>query len=211
MKILAFDTAFAAVSACVMRDGAIVASRRVELARGHAEILLPMIGEVLAEAGLGAQDMTRIATTLGPGHFTGLRAGLAAAQGLGLATGAALVGLTSFAVLAAEIEPLQPGERRLIAFDSKRAEAFVQLDDEPPFAALPESFVPAGERFLVAGDRAAEFAAALEKAGKQARVAKGPMLPDARTLARLAATAEPSARLLPLYIHPPAITTPKRS
>lgn len=210
MKILAFDTAFAAVSACVTRDGAVIAARRVDLARGHAEILLPMIGEVLAEAGLAAQDLTRIATTLGPGHFTGLRAGLAAAQGLGLATGATLIGLTSFAVLAADLEPPHPGERRLIAFDSKRAEAFVMLDDESPFAAQPEGFAPTGERFLVAGDRAAEFAAALERAGKVARVAKGPMLPDARPLARLAATAAASTRLLPLYIHPPAITTPKR-
>ncbi|MBI3506211.1 MAG: tRNA (adenosine(37)-N6)-threonylcarbamoyltransferase complex dimerization subunit type 1 TsaB [Proteobacteria bacterium] len=210
MKILAFDTAFAAVSACVARDGAVLAWRRAELARGHAEILLPMIGEVLAEAGLSARDMDRIATTLGPGHFTGLRAGLAAAQGLGLATGASLVGLTSFAVVRAGIEPSLPGERCLIAFDSKRAEAFVELDDEAPYAAVPDGFAPAGERFLVAGDRAAAFAEALVRAGKQARLAAGPALPDARALARLAATAAPATRLLPLYIHPPAITVPKR-
>jgi tRNA threonylcarbamoyladenosine biosynthesis protein TsaB len=210
MNILAFDTAFAAVSACVARDGEVLAWRRVEMARGHAEALLPMIGEVLAEAGIEAQALTRVATTLGPGHFTGLRAGLAAAQGLGLATGARLVGITSFAAIAAGLEPLLAGERRLIALDSKRAEAFVALDDETVFAASPVGFEPEGDAFLVAGDRAAEFAAALASAGKQARIAAGPALPDARALARLARTAEPVGRLVPLYIHPPATTAPKR-
>jgi tRNA threonylcarbamoyladenosine biosynthesis protein TsaB len=149
MNILAFDTAFAAVSACVARDGEVLAWRRVEMARGHAEALLPMIGEVLAEAGIEAQALTRVATTLGPGHFTGLRAGLAAAQGLGLATGARLVGITSFAAIAAGLEPLLAGERRLIALDSKRAEAFVALDDEAPFAASPAGFAPAGDAFQI--------------------------------------------------------------
>jgi len=210
MKILAFDTAFAAVSACVARDGEVLAWRRVEMARGHAEALLPMIGEVLAEAGLAVPDMTRIATTLGPGHFTGLRAGLAAAQGLGLATGAALVGITSFAAVAGGLEPVLAGERRLIALDSKRAEAFAMLDDEAPFAASPEGFAPAGDSFLVAGDLAAVFAEVLARAGKRARIAAGPALPDARTIARLAATTDPVGRLVPLYIHPPATTAPRR-
>jgi hypothetical protein len=86
----------------------------------------------------------------------------------------------------------------------------VALDDEAPFAVSPAGFAPAGETFLVAGDRAAEFAAALASAGKRARIAAGPALPDARVLARLARTAEPVGRLVPLYIHPPATTTPKR-
>jgi tRNA threonylcarbamoyladenosine biosynthesis protein TsaB len=209
MNILAFDTAFAAVSACVARDGAVRAWRRVELARGHAEILLPMVREVLDEAGIEAGALDRIATTLGPGHFTGLRAGLAAAQGMGLATGAALVGVTSFAALAAALEPPRAGERRVIAFDSKRAEAFVEIDGGTPFAATPADFAPDGERFVVAGDRAAEFAAALARLGRTARVADGPALPDARALARIARAAEPAARLVPLYIHPPATTAPQ--
>ena len=210
MKILAFDTAFAAVSAGVTVDGEVLAWRRAEMARGHAEVLLHMVGEVLALAGMTARELTRIATTRGPGHFTGLRAGLAAAQGLGLATGADLVGITSFAAIAGEIEPARPGERRIIALDSKRAEAFVAIDDETPFAAAPEGFSPSGESFLVAGDRAGAFVAALQAAGKQARVAAGAALPDARAVARLALAAEPVGRLLPLYIHPPATTTPRR-
>jgi tRNA threonylcarbamoyladenosine biosynthesis protein TsaB len=210
MNILAFDTAFAAVSACVRRDGVEVAHRRVDAARGHAELLLPMVGEVLAEAGIEPRSLARIATSPGPGHFTGLRAGLAAAQGMALASGAALVGIDGFAALRAEIEPAAAGERLLIAFDSKRAEAFVKIDGEKPFAAAPDGFAPPGERFLVAGDRAGEFAQALQRAGRQARVAAGPSLPDARAMARLAETAAPVERLVPLYIHPPATTSPRR-
>ncbi|MBI1244671.1 MAG: tRNA (adenosine(37)-N6)-threonylcarbamoyltransferase complex dimerization subunit type 1 TsaB [Alphaproteobacteria bacterium] len=210
MNILAFDTAFAAVSACVRRDGVEVSCRRVDAARGHAEVLLPMVAEVLAEAHLEARALTRIATSCGPGHFTGLRAGLAAAQGMALASGAALVGIDAFTALRAEIEAPVAGERLLIAFDSKRTEAFLALDDEPPFAAAPAGFAAPGERFLLAGDRAADFAAVLTQSGRQVRIAAGPALPDARTLARIAETAMPSDRLVPIYIHAPATTSPRR-
>jgi tRNA threonylcarbamoyladenosine biosynthesis protein TsaB len=210
MKILAFDTAFAAVSAAVSVDGAVRAWRRTETPRGHAELLLPMLAEVLGEAGLSARDLDRIATNRGPGHFTGLRAGIAAAQGLALAGGAELWGFTSFAVLAAGLDAPAAGERRVIAFDSKRAEAFVEVDGETPVACLPADFAPTGERFVVAGDRAAEFAAVLVARGHFARVADGPALPDARGLLRLAqaATGTPPPPV-PLYIHPPATTAPK--
>lgn len=210
MKILAFDTAFAAVSAAVSVGGATVAWRRVDTPRGHAELLLPMIAAVLGEAGLAARDLDRVATDRGPGHFTGLRAGIAAAQGLALAGGVGLWGFTSFAVLAAGLDPPAAGERRVIAFDSKRAEAFVRIDDETPVACLPADLAPAGDRFVVAGDRAPEFAAALQARGRIARVAEGPTLPDARLLLRLAqaATGTPQAPV-PLYIHPPATTAPK--
>jgi len=210
MNILAFDTAFASVSACVRRGGAQVAHRRVDAARGHAELLLPMVAEVLAEAGLTASMLARIVTSPGPGHFTGLRAGLAAAQGMALAAGAALVGVDGFAAVRAAIERPVAGERLLIAFDSKRAEAFLALDGGAPFAATPEGFQPAGERFLVAGDRAAEFVQTLVRAGRQARIAAGPQMPDAGTMALLAETAQPVDRLVPVYIHPPATTAPRR-
>jgi tRNA threonylcarbamoyladenosine biosynthesis protein TsaB len=206
MKLLALDSAFASVSACVWVDGKIAAVRHRALAHGHAETLLPLIEAALAEAGMRARDLTRIAVTLGPGHFTGLRAGLAAAQGLIAATGAEAVGIDCFAVVAATMPESRPGERRLIAFDSKRDEAFVKLDDEAPFAAAPASFAAPGESFLVGGDAAAAFAHAL---GKKARLADAPALPRADLLAPLAAIAAPVAKLVPLYIHPPAITPAK--
>jgi tRNA threonylcarbamoyladenosine biosynthesis protein TsaB len=210
MKILAFDTSFAAVSACVRVDGAVRAWRHVATARGHAEILLPLVAEVLAQAGIGAGDVDCVATVRGPGHFTGLRAGIAAAQGFSQASGAKLIGFDAFAVVAAQMGPIQGQERRLIVLDSKRSEAFFQLDGQTPGVAALHDFTASGDAFLVGGDLAAAFAAVLQAQGKTARLDPGEALPDARTVAALAQFA-PAADgpLLPLYIHPPATTTPK--
>ena len=209
MKLLALDSAFAAVSAAIWIDGRIVAANYQKLTTGHAEALLPLIVKTLDEAGIKALDLTRIGVTIGPGHFTGLRAGLAAAQGLATACGAEYAGIDCFAVVASALSKPASDERLLIAFDSKRDEAFVRVDQEAPFAATPSSLVVAGDSFLIGGDRAAEFAAALTASGKRARVAEGPALPRADLLAPLAANAAPVAKLVPLYIHPPAITQAK--
>lgn len=209
MKLLALDSAFAAVSAAVWINGRIVAANHTPLSTGHAEALLPLIAETLAQAGIKALDLTRIGVTIGPGHFTGLRAGLAAAQGIATACGAEYAGLDCFAVVASALPKPAAGERLLIAFDSKRDEAFVRVDTETPFAATPSGFAASGDSFLVGGDRAAEFAVALVASGKRARVAEGPALPRADLLAPLAAHAVPVAKLTPLYIHPPAITQAK--
>lgn len=209
MKLLALDSAFAAVSAAVWIDGRIVAANHTPLSTGHAEALLPLIAETLAQAGIKALDLTRIGVTIGPGHFTGLRAGLAAAQGIAIACGAEYAGIDCFAVVASALPKPAAGERLLIAFDSKRDEAFVRVDTETPFAATPSGFAASGDSFLVGGDRAAEFAAALVASGKRARAAETPALPRADLLAPLAAHAVPVAKLTPLYIHPPAITQAK--
>ncbi|MCA3260669.1 MAG: tRNA (adenosine(37)-N6)-threonylcarbamoyltransferase complex dimerization subunit type 1 TsaB [Telmatospirillum sp.] len=210
MNILAFDTSFAAVSACVRVDGQVRAWRHVATARGHAEILLPMVADVLAEAGLAASSIACVATVRGPGHFTGLRGGIAAAQGFAQASGARLVGFDAFAVVAAQMGVPGAQERRLIVFDSKRAEAFFQLDGQVPGAVKPVDFAPTGDAFLVGGDVAAVFAERLRALGKAARIDPGESLPDARTLAALAESSDPvGGPLLPLYIHPPATTVPK--
>jgi tRNA threonylcarbamoyladenosine biosynthesis protein TsaB len=209
MNILAFDTSFAAVSACILVDGQVRAYRHIPTARGHAELLLPLLAELLAQAGLGTDAIARVAVVRGPGHFTGLRAGIAAAQGFAAASGAALVGFDAFAVVGAQMGAVAAGERRLIAFDSKRAEAFIQLDETPPTAQAAADFDPTGDAFLVGGDRAELFATRLRALGKQARIDPGLPLPDAKTLAVLAQNTVAAGPLAPLYIHPPATSTPK--
>ena len=104
MNILAFDTCLGAVSVAVRRRGAggewLMRHACETRERGHAERLMPMVAETMAAAGLAFSDLDRIAVTVGPGSFTGVRVGVAAARGLALASGIAVVGATSLAVMA---------------------------------------------------------------------------------------------------------------
>ncbi len=103
MRILAIDTALEACSAALLDTGeaAIIASQSRAMTRGHAEAIIPLIGEVIGETGLDFADLDRIAVTTGPGSFTGLRVGIAAARAIALAAGKPAVGLTTLAALAA--------------------------------------------------------------------------------------------------------------
>jgi tRNA threonylcarbamoyl adenosine modification protein YeaZ len=85
--LLALDTCFASCSVAVFDLGNchVVAERRELLERGHAELVGPMVRSALADARISVSDLTRVAVTTGPGTFTGIRIGLAFAQGLALA------------------------------------------------------------------------------------------------------------------------------
>ncbi len=177
MKVLAFDTAAAACAVAVL-DEARVVERRQPMARGHAEALLPLILEVLGEAGLSFADLDLLAVTVGPGAFTGLRVGLAAARGLRLASGLPCLGVPTLAALAATARRQAACQEPVLAvLDSKRGDVYAQLfaaDGAPAGAAqavaidsLP-ALVPAGG-VRVAGDAAETVTAALRAAGIPAR------------------------------------------
>jgi tRNA threonylcarbamoyladenosine biosynthesis protein TsaB len=196
-----------------------LAYERREMRHGHAEALLPMISRVIATAGLVASDIDVVAVSTGPGGFTGIRAGLAAAQGLALATEARLIGVSSFAAVAALVS--KADTPLLVALDSRRADPYVQLfagDGSPttePAAVLPEhlsTYVAAigGAGLRIAGD-AAEAAAAAATALDHIEVLPETP-PDARgvlgaALAQLAASVQSSVR--PLYLRPPDVSFPK--
>lgn len=101
MKILAFDTALDACSVALWADGEIIAHSFQERRRGHAETLMVMVEDVRRSALLEYSDLDRLAVTVGPGGFTGLRIGLAAARGMALATGLPLFGVTTLEAVAA--------------------------------------------------------------------------------------------------------------
>jgi tRNA threonylcarbamoyladenosine biosynthesis protein TsaB len=218
--VLAFDSAGSACSATIGRDGAVLAYERREMRHGHAEALLPMIDRVTTAAGIAPRDIEVIAVSTGPGGFTGIRAGLAGAQGLALATGAKLIGISSFAAVAALCP--QADTHLLVALDSRRAEPYVQLFDGhgapagDPTAVFPEhlsahvgaGIISAGLR--IAGDAAETAAAALTSFTPIS------ILPDtapdaqgvlAAALDQLANAGESSVR--PLYLRPPDVSFPK--
>ena len=99
-NILAIDTAFAACSVAVRGPADVAFCRHEPMTTGHAERLFPMIQEVLEETALTFQNIDAIAVTIGPGSFTGVRVGIAAARGLALATGLPTLGATSLATIA---------------------------------------------------------------------------------------------------------------
>jgi tRNA threonylcarbamoyladenosine biosynthesis protein TsaB len=231
MILLAIDTATDACSATLWADGAVAAHRSAAMARGHAEALMPMVVEVIGAAELNFADLTGVAVTVGPGAFTGLRIGLSAARGIGLAAGIPVLGATTLevvarAVPAAERAPDRHGANVVAAIESKRADLYVQAfgpDLAPlgaPASVMPEALAAAlpGGPLVLAGDGAARAAAALDAAqvgpGRITLSTSGPH-PDTRVLAALAAgrladAARPEDMPAPepLYLRPPDAKLP---
>ena len=87
MIILAIDTALDYCAAAVLDAGTrtMLAQETLEMKRGHAEALMPLIARVMKASGRSYLDLDRVAVTTGPGSFTGLRVGISAARGIGLA------------------------------------------------------------------------------------------------------------------------------
>lgn len=221
VNVLAFDTAGAACSAAVLRAGTLSARRFAAMARGQAEALMPMIATVLEEAEMTVGALDMIAVTVGPGAFTGLRIGLAAARGLALASGVPVLGITSFAAVAAQVAPASLAGRTLVvALDSKRREFYLQafrggMPADDGALVAPESvpdWLPAGP-LLLAGDAAPSLERLLAGT-RELPLASGPGLADAADVARLAAGAwRPGMRPPlpePLYLRAPDTTMPRR-
>ncbi|MCB1348391.1 MAG: tRNA (adenosine(37)-N6)-threonylcarbamoyltransferase complex dimerization subunit type 1 TsaB [Maritimibacter sp.] len=94
--ILAFDTSAAHCAAALLVGDEIVQSRVEEMKRGQAERLMPLLEELLAEAGLGWRDLDAVAVGIGPGNFTGIRIAVSTARGLALGLGRPAVGVDGF-------------------------------------------------------------------------------------------------------------------
>ncbi len=184
--------------------------------RGHAEALMPMVIEVLAAADGVFSDLDMVAVTIGPGSFTGLRIGLAAARGMALAASLPCFGITTLEAVAESIDPRRyPDKVVLAALDSKRGDIFIQAFGAvdrplgPPVAVSADDLpgaVPAGP-VVVAGSAADTAVRVLTDAGIQA-VTAAPAVPVAAAVAAIAArrrrdgvkSLRPPS---PLYLRPP--------
>jgi tRNA threonylcarbamoyladenosine biosynthesis protein TsaB len=100
--VLALDCAISGLGVAVVRDGICLASLREE-GRDQAARLLPVVASVLRDAGVGRHELSLIAVTTGPGSFTGVRVGLAAARGLAVGLGVPLAGLSTTSVLLGQV------------------------------------------------------------------------------------------------------------
>ena len=117
MRLLALDTATECCSAALLIDERLL-TRETELARGHAERILPMIDELLGEAGMGLRSLDAIAFGRGPGSFTGVRLAASITQGLAFGAGLGVVAISDLRALA----------QRAFAEDSRVARALVCSD-----------------------------------------------------------------------------------
>ena len=129
MLILAIDTALDACAAGVLdtRTSRLIAHESLPMKRGHAEALMPLLARVIAASGIGFADLDRIAATTGPGSFTGLRVGLSAARGIGLAAGKPVVGITTLTAYAAPVVSRDAGHPVISAIDARHDHVYYQV------------------------------------------------------------------------------------
>ncbi|HEY2660294.1 MAG TPA: tRNA (adenosine(37)-N6)-threonylcarbamoyltransferase complex dimerization subunit type 1 TsaB [Caulobacteraceae bacterium] len=210
MKILALDTCLDACSAALWADGAVTASLSEPMQRGHQERLAPMVAEIMTGTAFAGLD--RIAVTVGPGSFTGLRVGLAFAKGLALALDKPCIGVGVLEALALAAEP---AGFVAACLDARRGQVYLQvftdgraimapdvLSLEIAAARLAELW--AGGPAVLAGSGAPLLAGVLA----QARI-ETPTAPDPAVVARIAAAARsPFAPPRPLYLRAPDAKLP---
>jgi tRNA threonylcarbamoyladenosine biosynthesis protein TsaB len=214
MLVLAIDTALAACSVAVLDTGrgAVVGRESLPMVRGQAEVLMPMVERVMGAAGIGFTALDRVAVTVGPGSFTGLRVGIAAARGIALAAAKPAVGLSTLAAFAAPHIAADDTTPVIAAIDARHAQVYLQIFGPAGRTLVSPRIVPVREVIRAAGDgatrlagTAAEIIAAAWPPGVPLPAAiDARAAPDIDWVARLgAAAAESQGPPRPLYLRAP--------
>ena len=214
---LAFDTSADACAVALVRDGATLGRAMRPMSRGHAEALIPMVQQVMASAGLSLGALDLVGVTVGPGSFTGVRTGIAAARGLALGAAARAVGVSSLAaVAAAALDDAPAGATAVCVLETRRLDFFVQVFGAGPAQGTAAATAPAvldaaatgalvdtliGDArgagrpggLVLAGNAVDRLAAALGVLPPGVTRAPGDGLPDAAIVARLAAATADAA------------------
>jgi tRNA threonylcarbamoyladenosine biosynthesis protein TsaB len=138
---LAMDTAAPRLQLALLRADGVVDVLVEDIAKGHAEILFDRLGDLLARNGLGYETIERVAVTTGPGSFTGLRIGLSAARGLGVARKVPVLGIPSLLAvsLGAASGPVA------VLIDARREEAYFEAFPQPGMVGEGPRLVPMTE------------------------------------------------------------------
>jgi len=217
MRLVAIDTALDFCSVAVFdaeRDRPLAVESQ-EIGRGHAELLLPLVDQTMKAAGVKFNGIDRIAVTVGPGSFTGLRVGLAAARGFALAAGKPAVGITTLAAFIAPLIAENEAVPVVAAIDAKHGNLYLQMTGvggrtliAPRAVTLREAIraITLGPVRLV-GTAAAMLAAYWPKGAPAPLLVDERRAPDIAWVARVAAAADPErAKPRPLYLKRPEAT-----
>jgi tRNA threonylcarbamoyl adenosine modification protein YeaZ len=213
MRVLAIDTALEACSAAVLdtADG-ILASETLPMARGHAEALIPLIARVMHNAGIDFDALGRVAVTIGPGSFTGLRVGIAAARGIALAITKPAVGLSTLSAFAAPYISADDTAPVMAAIDARHEQVYLQMFGPggrtliaPRITTIREAARAASPGAIrIVGSGANLVAAAFATREHKPIVVDARSTPDIEWVARLgAAAAENQAPPNPQYLRAP--------
>ena len=228
MRILALDTALPAVCACVLESGETepLAMETLPMERGHAEALLPLIERVIAQVEGGFASLDRIAVTVGPGSFTGIRVAISAARGFGVALNIPVVGVSTLGAFAAPLvlapkpaqKPGAPFPAIIVsAIDARHGHVYVQACSEAGAILLAPTVLPLGEvvdrlppgPLRITGSAASLLAIAAWSSHRAAEVEGEIIAPSIVFVARLGMIADPQeAPPRPLYIKAPDVKPP---
>jgi len=222
MRILAIDTALGACSACVLdsSDPAPLAIEQTAMERGHAEALMPMIERVMAKVEGGFSSLDRVAVTIGPGSYTGLRVGISAARAIALAAGIPAIGISTLAASAAPFIGREGGRVVAAAVDAKHGQVWFQAMNAQgkQLVSVRQVNHRDAARAIGAGPVSLVGSAALAVAneawaiGLDALVVDDAKAPDVTWVARLGMIADPeSAPPRPLYLKAPETTPQDRA
>lgn len=211
--ILAIDSAMNGCSVALYQEGGVSISRSREMERGQAEELMPMVQAVMMESEFSYGNLDRVAVTVGPGTFTGLRIGLSAARALGLVLNIPVDGLSTLDVLAVQFQTQRP-EPCTVLIETKRQDFYFQIFDaagEPEGGAQALAADEIAERLagrdtVLIGDAVKRFASVRpEFAGKITEI----RLPDPLVMAKMAAAGRHVRTADPLYLRTPDTSQPK--
>ncbi|MGO4408137.1 tRNA (adenosine(37)-N6)-threonylcarbamoyltransferase complex dimerization subunit type 1 TsaB [Bosea sp. RAF48] len=219
MRILAIDTALGACSACVLEAGETepLAHEQLAMDRGHAEALMPLVERVMKAVDGGFSSLGRVAVTVGPGSYTGLRVGVSAARAIAFAAGIPAVGVTTVAACAAPLIGRESGRVIAAALDAKHGQVWFQAltSEGKPLVSLRQVSYRDAARAIGAGPVSLVGSSALAVAneawaiGLDAVVVDDTKAPDIAWVARLGLIADPeTAPPRPLYLKAPE-TTPQ--
>lgn len=209
VKILCIEAAIGGASVGLVSDERLLAFRHCADPHENASRLVPMTQEVVTEAGIDWSDIGRVGVTTGPGSFTGIRLGLAAARAVGISLHVPVLGISNFDLFAHSVDPAAlAGKELFVLIDSKRGDFFVQVfknrmqaTDNPEIKSLCE--IKSVRPLLITGDRKPD--------GLDADFLD-PAPPDVMivALARLAEAAQETGGYpSPLYLRPPEAKLPE--